>query len=239
VTAPLSVSGWMRYDVVREVLERISPTTILELGVGLGGISSRIREGSTYVGVEPDPESRAIASRRMPGATLLADTTDIDPSRRFDLVCAFEVIEHIEDDRTAAREWVRWLRPGGHLLLSMPAGPDRYGPWDRASGHFRRYSAAGAEKLLVDAGLVPVVSRHYGYPVGYALEWSRNLVAARSERRTRPFDEVTADSARQLQPTARWAPVTRAIGTGIARAHRPFRRSRRGTGLVVVGQRLT
>ena len=72
---------------------------------------------------------------------------------QFDLVCAFEVLEHIEDDAAAVRQWAARLRPGGWLLLSVPAHQRRYGPADELVGHFRRYDPARLTALLARCGL--------------------------------------------------------------------------------------
>ncbi|MFT7601316.1 MAG: SAM-dependent methyltransferase [Acidimicrobiales bacterium] len=239
MNAPLTISGWMRYDVVRRHIEDLAPSSILEFGVGLAGISSRIVGGRDYYGVEPDDESRRQAQQRLPGHHVVASLDEVPVGRVFDLVCAFEVIEHIEDHHAVAKQWAGLIRPGGHLLLSAPADSGRYGPWDRAAGHFRRYDRVDAEALVEAAGLDELDLRHYGYPVGNVLEMARNRVADRSDRVQKPMDEVTADSARQLQPTARTAPITQAVGSTLARAQRSFEKRGRGTGLVLLARRPT
>ena len=62
------------------------------------------------------------------GEVRLGDLSVVEPGRTFDLVVAFEVLEHIEDDHAAARDWVARLRPGGSLVVSTPAYQHRYGP---------------------------------------------------------------------------------------------------------------
>ena len=115
---------------------------MLEVGCGQGAVGARIAARADYVGVEPDAQSCAVArSGSSPGAASVVHGTDADvePGRTFDLVCAFEVLEHIEDDVGALRAWADPVGPGGHLLLSVPAGPERFGPMDELVGHFRRY----------------------------------------------------------------------------------------------------
>ena len=72
------------------------------------------------------------------GRVVHGDLSVLDPGARFDLVCAFEVIEHIEDDEHALRDWAARLRPGGCCAAStrLPA-PLR--PADEMVGHYRRY----------------------------------------------------------------------------------------------------
>jgi SAM-dependent methyltransferase len=60
-----------------------------------------------------------------------------------DLVVAFDVLEHIDDDRAALAEMLRVLRPGGHLLLAVPADMSLWSDHDLSVGHVRRYSRVG------------------------------------------------------------------------------------------------
>lgn len=69
-----------------------------------------------------------------------------------DLVVAFDVIEHIEDDVAALREMRRVLRPGGVLLLAVPTGMDLWSAHDEAVGHVRRYDAASLLAAVRVAG---------------------------------------------------------------------------------------
>src|SRR2546423_89000 len=59
----------------------------------------------------------------------------------FDVVCAFEVLEHIPDDDQALAEIARVLRPGGALVFSVPVNPALYSGFDAACEHVRRYDA--------------------------------------------------------------------------------------------------
>ena len=127
--APLAPNSWLRYDVVERMLPA-DITEVLEVGCGQGAFGVRLAQRFRYVGVEPDRVSWAVAQRRIsagPGEVRNIGVEEIG-AERFGLVCAFEVLEHIENDVAAVKEWASLLRPGGWLLLSVPAHQRRYGP---------------------------------------------------------------------------------------------------------------
>jgi SAM-dependent methyltransferase len=237
-------NAWLRYDVVTRLLPAQDVTGVLEIGCGQGGFGARLAQRyPSYTGVELDPTSAAVATARLagfPGAVVRTGAlSELEPDRVFDLVCAFEVLEHLDDDAAALAEWVARVRPGGHLMLSVPAHAGRMGAWDEMVGHYRRYDLPVLADLLRDAGLEQVTAQLYGGPLGSALEGARNVVARRRGTDGQPASmaERTAGSGRQLQAdsalrgaVARWttAPFCRlqrifpGRGTGlVARAMRP------------------
>ncbi|HEU5425833.1 MAG TPA: class I SAM-dependent methyltransferase [Actinocrinis sp.] len=238
--APLTPNAWLRYDVVRRM---IPPTVsdVLEIGCGMGALGVRLSTRYRYLGLEPSPESFAVAEQRMAvggrGEVRNVLAEDLDPADRFDLVCAFEVLEHIEDDAAALRSWAQRVRPGGWLLLSVPAHQKRFAAGDEITGHFRRYEPADLASLLEKTGFVRPEVREYGMPLGFALEAGRNLVVRRRIAATQNASkaELTGASARLLQPKgALYGKVAR-FGTA------PFRMAQRafphnGTGLVARAQ---
>ena len=116
----------------------------------------------------------------------------------FDLVCAFEVIEHVEDDAAFVVECARHVVPGGALLLTAPAGESRFGIADEMVGHYRRYERERFEMLLTAAGLQPTLIWHYGAPFAYVLEFVRAAIARARQGTTREQSaaERTASSGR-------------------------------------------
>lgn len=84
---------------------------------------------------------------------------------KFDYLFAFEVLEHIEADLEVLRDWVRYLKPGGRILVSVPAHARKYGKSDEIVGHVRRYEKTGLKELLIAAGISDVQIVNYGFPV--------------------------------------------------------------------------
>ena len=204
--APLTANAWLRYDVIRRMLPS-DVTSVLEIGCGQGAVGARLSAQYQYVGLEPDPDSYRVAKERFArftrGEIRAADIDSLDPAERFDLVCAFEVLEHIEDDKSALTQWAGKLKPGGWLLLSVPAHQRRYAAADRLVGHFRRYDPAKLVDLVEAAGFHDIEVREYGAPLGYALEFGRNAIG---RHRLKQMDDVsmqqrTGASGRLLQPS--------------------------------------
>jgi len=82
----------------------------------------------------------------------------------FDCVIACEVIEHIEDDALFMRRIFESLKPGGQVILSMPAKAEHWTVHDELVGHLRRYEKAGTTKMLDQAGFTNIDVVAYGYP---------------------------------------------------------------------------
>src|SRR5689334_16378487 len=129
---PLTISGWLRYDVVRRVLRERSVRTVLEIGPGIGALGVRLARSYEYVGAELDEASAKIAAAQLAavgrGQIVVGGPESV--SGTFDAVCAFEVLEHIEDDRGALAAWREKVKPTGVLVLSVPAWPERWGGHD-------------------------------------------------------------------------------------------------------------
>ncbi|MFC6019631.1 class I SAM-dependent methyltransferase [Plantactinospora solaniradicis] len=179
---PLPPRAALRWHVVRRIVAERRPGSILELGCGLGSVGTRLARMATYTAAEPDLRSFRVAHRRITplgGTVLNGDHRRVPASGRYDLVCAFEVLEHIADDAGALAEWLPLVRPDGHLLLSVPADPHRFGAWDTLVGHYRRYSAGQLRQRLLDAGATGVQVIHYGWPLGYLLDSVRDHWAGR------------------------------------------------------------
>src|SRR5471030_2488144 len=105
---PLAIRAWLRYDVVKRVVDRLKPDTALEIGCGQGAFGARLAIEMPYLGVEPDECSYQVACRRIEprgGKVLHGIHRAVPKGATYDLVCAFEVLEHIDDDKGALMEW--------------------------------------------------------------------------------------------------------------------------------------
>lgn len=218
---PLSWMASLRWPVVERVLATESPeSSVVELGCGQGAVGARLaRRFAQYTGVEPDELSRSVAAERVAplGGRVVAALTDLMPGQAAHVLCAFEVMEHIEDDREALRHLVeRAGRPGSLVILSVPADPHRYSATDELVGHYRRYTDGQLVDLLRAAGLTQIHHRRYGFPLAYALEDVRDVIARRRLRRAGAdrleMETRSHGSGRLLQPSRSWeTPARRAL----------------------------
>lgn len=142
---------------------------VLEVGCGSGALLLELSAmGFSCTGLETSAPARAIARRLAEGhrqaVPEIVSESVADWEGSFDLVAALDVLEHIAHDRAALAQWLRWLREGGRLLLSVPAHSRRWSAGDEWAGHYRRYDRAHLRTLIANMGLVIEHFECYGFP---------------------------------------------------------------------------
>lgn len=174
--------GWvppLRYLLRRarvlSILGRVAPTELLEAGCGAGTLLADLSlRGFGCTGLEPSLRAARLARKlaSVSGANYrIASAPGAEWQSSFGVVCAFDVLEHIQDDRAALAQWCEWLRAGGKLLLSVPAHSRRWGPGDVWAGHYRRYDRELLLKLVLSQGLRVEHVECYGFPLANLTEW--------------------------------------------------------------------
>ena len=154
------------HGMVREALVERPGARLLEVGCGTGGNLAWIE--ATWPKVRTfglDLDRRALAhcaARGLCGSLLAADGLRLPfQDASVDVLLAFDVIEHFEDEGRLLDEFARVLAPGGVLLASVPAYPSLWSPHDDFLHHKRRYRGGELEGRLVDRGLV--LERRHGF----------------------------------------------------------------------------
>jgi SAM-dependent methyltransferase len=147
-----------RRAVVGDVLERHVGTRvgrILDVGCGTGGMLPLLARFGDVTALEPEPFAVDHARRQPVEAEVVLGRVpeDVPATADFDLVTAFDVIEHLEDDVGALRSMASATRPGGTVLVTVPALPWLWSEHDVANGHFRRYRRRDLARVLDEAGM--------------------------------------------------------------------------------------
>ncbi len=137
-----------RRAVIGAMLERIPASgqrLVLEAGCGTGGNLYMLNQFGGVSAFEPHEEARDLARVKYPDAKI--DDGELPfrvpfPPGTFDLVVALDVLEHVEEDEAALRSLVEMAKPGGRILLTVPAIQALWGSHDRRLRHVRRYDSA-------------------------------------------------------------------------------------------------
>jgi SAM-dependent methyltransferase len=128
---------------------------ILDGGCGTGGNGDFLRRYGRCVGLDFERQALELGWRRLPGQILGGSVMALPfAAERFDLVTSFDVLYHrgVVDERVALREARRVLRPGGRLLLRLPAYKWLSSKHDRSVHGRHRYTQGEVRRVLEDAG---------------------------------------------------------------------------------------
>jgi SAM-dependent methyltransferase len=142
-----------RRRVIRAQLDQLplpQGARVLDAGCGSGRTLQELVDYGTVQGVELDTEAAEVARSRGHGEVLVGRLEELPfPEATFDLITCLDVIEHTPDDRATLAELRRVCRPGGWLLVTVPAYQALWSFHDEANHHFRRYS----RRMLADAAV--------------------------------------------------------------------------------------
>lgn len=126
---------------------------VLDLGCGTGVISQELSEWSEVLSLDMSPLALGFCQKRGLRRLVQADGTALPlMDASVTALVGLDIFEHIQDDKRAFEEAFRVLRPGGLLVLSVPAFRSLWGPHDLALMHFRRYTKTEVEQRLREAG---------------------------------------------------------------------------------------
>lgn len=177
LTGAARLNRWM-YTTATAPLEG----HLIEVGSGIGNISAQCLEaGRTMTLSDIRPQYVARLRERFAGHAKLAGVIELDLVAddfaqryaehlgRYDGLFALNVVEHIEDDVRALRNAASLLRPGGRMVILVPAFEALYNRLDAALHHYRRYTRATLTSAMAEAGLT--VERSHYFNAAGMLGW--------------------------------------------------------------------
>jgi SAM-dependent methyltransferase len=210
--------------VIRQLIPASKDVTIADVGCGTGGNISALAGLYNCVGIDTSEEAIELARSRFSDVTFICGHApkDLGPWKNtVDVFMLLDVLEHVEHDRAFFLELFDALRPGGHMLLTVPANMSLWSPQDVNYGHYRRYEPAQLQALW--AGL-PVSVRlfsffnTYLYPLVKAVRTFNRL-------RNREWGEAGTDLSIPPRPvnkilTAIFAREGKVLAAALASDHR-------------------
>jgi SAM-dependent methyltransferase len=145
-----------RRRVIAAELERLSlpqPARVLDAGCGSGRTMVDLHSYGDVVGIELSDDAAEVARSRGCGEVVSGRVEELPwEAHTFDLITCLDVIEHTPDDRVALSELRRVCKPGGWLLLTVPAYQSLWSTHDVANHHYRRYARRSLRAASTDAG---------------------------------------------------------------------------------------
>jgi SAM-dependent methyltransferase len=185
-------------------LSALASTAADRLEVGPGLRPRLPVDGTHFVDVSAPALSRL---RDGGGRVTLSDVTALPfPDRAFDLVCAFDNVEHVEDDRRVFGELSRVARSGAAVVLSVPLHQVRWTAFDALVGHVRRYDPDALLSLLAEYGLTLERTAVFGMEPksGWLLDLAVWGMTKRREKALRWYNSVFLPLGLFMQRRLEW-----------------------------------
>lgn len=198
-------ANWKRYwtDQIRPYIRG----RVLEVGAGIGSNTLALADNTRdWTCLEPDGTLADRLKRRLADAgwafpVIHGTTSDLPAHERFDCAIYIDVLEHIDDDRSELQRVTSLLQPEGRLIVLAPAHQFLFSAFDRAVGHYRRYSR---ETLLAAAPAGLRVERTvYLDSVGALASAANRFVLRQSmpnARQVKLWDHVLVPISRVVDP---------------------------------------
>lgn len=210
---------------------------ILDVGSGAGNMAHHLGHYGRYVGVDVNPKPLRVARERQLSVHLGSATCLPFASATFDLVALLDTVEHIEDDRAVFAECYRVLKPGGKLIVTVPAFMFLWSKNDVLNKHQRRYTRPQLVRSLEAQGFRVLRSSYNNF---FIFPLAAAVIIARRGRfepdlASPHFDEEAYQV--EMEPTP--APLN-ALLSGVGRFEAAFLRRFAfpwGTGIIAIAEK--
>lgn len=127
---------------------------ILEVGCGTGGNLDMLSNFGNINAMEMEEYAVNYAKIKYPNTKKGSLPYNIPFEKKFDLICMFDVLEHIEEDEKSMEVLKKHLKHNGHIIITVPAYQWLYGTHDKFLHHKRRYSINNLKKVLKNYSII-------------------------------------------------------------------------------------
>jgi len=152
----MAEANWMagpnylcRQHLIGKILKKLGKKRFLEVGVGVGDFIEKLsRKGYSGKGIDILEDVEELVN--LDTSRIKIEKKDILDLKdeKYDIIMAFEVLEHIKEDKKTIKKMYELLNQGGYILLSIPAHMKLFGNRDKFNGHYRRYEKKDLMKTL-------------------------------------------------------------------------------------------
>jgi 2-polyprenyl-3-methyl-5-hydroxy-6-metoxy-1,4-benzoquinol methylase len=158
---------------------------VLEVGCGNGIVLAELQRlfpAGRVTGMDLFEEGLKFARQRFSGTLIQGDVFTHDFGQPFDLIGAFDVIEHLDDDAKILRRFWQQLKPGGHLIVTVPAHMSLWSYFDEVAHHRRRYTSGELTRKLAAAGFTVDHTTQFMAALFPPMWIKRKLLGERAEK---------------------------------------------------------
>jgi trans-aconitate methyltransferase len=163
---------------------------VVDVGCGPGGPTAAVFPSHPILAIDMDPS--VLLANRSARLRLVADVSRVPlKPRSARVLCAFDILEHLQDDVGALRNWREALAPDAMLVVTVPAYQALWSPHDDANGHCRRYRASLLRQRLEEAGFAVTTITYFNtvlLPAIAVMRWWQRLVPDRADSRSPEMD---------------------------------------------------
>lgn len=179
-----SIRYLLRRNRLVKIIDQFPKGKLLEIGCATAALLSELSQrGFDCTGVETSTQAFEIAknlSKSLSPAPYITSNMETLQNSIFDIICAFDVLEHIEKDSEALAFWISKLKSGGNLIITVPAHRSRWSSGDVWAGHYRRYDREDLLNLVKKLGLHTTHFECYGFPLANLTEWAGRIAYSKA-----------------------------------------------------------
>jgi len=171
--------------------DKAQPLRILNVGAATGASSQMLEQFGEVTSLEYDKDCCAFLAEKVGIQALNASVLELPfEDNSFDLVCCFDVIEHVEDDDTAVQEMQRVMSKAGHLFITVPAFMFLWSHHDEVNHHHRRYTRPQLLSVVDKKGLKVKKATYFNFFTYFPIALYR-LAFSKRDKQNKQSEEST------------------------------------------------